>query len=245
MSARDAARRDLAALTFALFFPTAMTWFYFVAMHQEGGQDNPHVKAAFGVGKALQFGFPLAYVGCFELPSLLRRPPRPKWAGLGMGLCFGALVGTAMLIVFFAGLRHSPWLEKTPAQLLSRLQQFNLATPAGFLGVALFYSIVHSFLEEYYWRWFVFGRLERYLSLAGAMLVSSLGFMLHHVVVLYVYFPGQFWLLALPFALAVAVGGAFWAWLYHTTGTLYASWLSHALVDAAIMVIGYALLWPA
>ena len=73
--------------------------------------------------------------------------------------------------------------------------------------MALFISVFHSLLEEYYWRWFVFGRLERSLPLAAAIGISSLAFMAHHVFVLAYYFPGRFWSAAVPFSLCVAAGG--------------------------------------
>jgi membrane protease YdiL (CAAX protease family) len=38
------------------------------------------------------------------------------------------------------------------------------------------------------------------------------------------------------------VGGAFWAWLYHRSRSLWGPWLSHALVDATIFVIGWDLI---
>ena len=65
--------------------------------------------------------------------------------------------------------------------------------------------------------------------------------MAHHVIVLAVLFPGiwQFFTLALPLSLCVGVGGAVWCWLYQRTGSLYAPWISHMLIDAAIMFIGY------
>jgi hypothetical protein len=66
--------------------------------------------------------------------------------------------------------------------------------------------------------------------------------MAHHVIVLGVYLPGRFVSRALPFSLAIAVGGAVWAWLYGRADSLYPSWLSHLLVDAAIFVIGWDLL---
>jgi membrane protease YdiL (CAAX protease family) len=240
-----AAWRDVPAVTFALFFPLLMTWYYFVVMHhQEQAQTNRGLIVAYSAGKAIQFLFPVAYIALVE-PALLRScgrraSPRGWLAGIGFGLA----VAAAMLALYFSLLRGGSTLENTPAQLYSRLQGFNLATPLGFLGLAIFYCVVHSFLEEYYWRWFAFDRLQRYLPVAAAIILSSLGFMLHHVVLLYVYLPGQFWLFALPFSLAVAVGGAFWAWLYYFCGSLLPSWLSHLLIDAAIMLVGYDLLLP-
>ena len=41
----------------------------------------------------------------------------------------------------------------------------------------------------------------------------------------------------------VATGGAVWAWLYERTGSLWAAWLSHLLVDTAIMAVGYDLVF--
>jgi uncharacterized protein len=40
----------------------------------------------------------------------------------------------------------------------------------------------------------------------------------------------------------VAVGGAFWAWLYERTGSIFGPWLSHLLIDAGIFWIGYDLI---
>jgi membrane protease YdiL (CAAX protease family) len=38
---------------------------------------------------------------------------------------------------------------------------------------------------------------------------------------------------------SVAVGGALWAWLYRRSGSLLGPWLSHMLVDAALMAAGW------
>ena len=134
-------------------------------------------------------------------------------------------------------------MEETPAKILAKFKEMGLDSVAGFLTVAVFYCVCHSLLEEYYWRWFVFGWLTRHLRFWPALVLASLGFMAHHVVVLAVYFPGvrNFFALALPLALCVGIGGGAWCWLYHKTGSLIATWLSHLLIDAAIMWIGYDL----
>jgi membrane protease YdiL (CAAX protease family) len=77
-------------------------------------------------------------------------------------------------------------------------------------------------------------------SLPLAIGVSSLGFMAHHVCIVSVFF-GWFSPTSIGLSLAVAAGGAIWAWLYHRTGSLWGPWISHALVDAGIFVIGYDL----
>ena len=37
--------------------------------------------------------------------------------------------------------------------------------------------------------------------------------------------------------------GFFWAWLYEQTRSIWAAWLSHLLIDAGILLIGYDLLY--
>ena len=73
--------------------------------------------------------------------------------------------------------------------------------------------------------------------------LSSLAFMAHHVIIVATFFPGRFLTLAVPLSFGVAVGGAFWAWLYDRTGSLYPAWLSHLLVDAAILAVGYTMVF--
>ncbi len=112
--------------------------------------------------------------------------------------------------------------------------------------LAVFYSAIHSLLEEYYWRWFVFGQLSRICHIPMAIAVSSIGFAAHHVLVLGLYFgySGPAAMFTLLFTMAIVIGGAFWAWLYRASNSLISSWLSHALIDAAIFAIGYTMLAP-
>jgi membrane protease YdiL (CAAX protease family) len=123
----------------------------------------------------------------------------------------------------------------------AKVASFGVRSPGMFVLLGVFYSAVHSLLEEYYWRWFVFGRLRLLAAKAPAILVSSVGFAAHHVLVLALYF-GWASPLTWLFALCVAVGGAMWAALYDASDSLAAPWLSHALVDAAIFAIGYQLI---
>jgi membrane protease YdiL (CAAX protease family) len=146
-----------------------------------------------------------------------------------------------MVALYYLVLRDLPMLDRTPTMLKEKMEEFGVASPLGFAGFAIFITFFHSLLEEYYWRWFVFGWLRKHASLAVALTISSLGFMAHHVIVLSVYFPGQFWTAVVPFSLCVAGGGVAWAWLYERSGSIYSPWLSHLLVDAGLFAIGYDL----
>ena len=140
--------------------------------------------------------------------------------------------------------------EHTPVALVrnpdqrEELEGLGADTTGGFLVIAGFYSVIHSFLEEYYWRWFVYGRARHYLGPTRANLFSSLAFMAHHVVVINTFIPGDyFWTATIPLSLCVAIGGVAWSVLYERTGSIYGAWVSHALVDVAIMICGYDLVF--
>jgi membrane protease YdiL (CAAX protease family) len=227
------------ALAFALGFPSLLTWADFVLLARGGGQANLAQQLAYGLGKGVQFAWPLICVALWE--RRLPRPALPSLRGLEMGVLFGLLVAGGIFGLYFGILRDTPIFGATPERLRHKLEEFDLASPAGFALFAGFVIVPHSLLEEYYWRWFVFGQLRRRLTLPSAILHSSLGFMAHHVIVLAVFFPEQWFTAVLPFSLCLAVGGAVWAWLYERSGSLYAPWLSHLLIDAALFGVGYDL----
>jgi membrane protease YdiL (CAAX protease family) len=233
-----------AVLIFAMVLPTPLAWIYFVFLAKPPGSlDKPSflALAAYAASKVVQFAFPLIWVVAVDKRRLA--VGRPRWDGVAFGAGFGALVFAAALLVYQFWLRHTPILALAREKVLARLESFHVASPARYLVLAIFIACMHSLMEEYYWRWFVFGELKRLLAVPAAVVVSSLGFMAHHVVILWVYFPNHFWTAAMPFALCVAAGGAVWAWIYHRAGTLYAAWLSHFLADAAILVIGYEMVF--
>ena len=226
-------RWQVAALVFAMLFPTLGTWLWFVVL-----SGHALMQPAFGVAKVLQFAFPVIWVMGVERVPI--RPARPRARGIGLGLLFGLLVLGAMLTLYYSYLKTSRVLAGAPAEIGDKLTGLGVHSPWQFLALASFYSLAHSLLEEYYWRWFVFGRLSRISPLGLAIVLSSAAFMAHHVVVIGQYmkeFVAATWF----FSSCVGVGGAVWAWLFHRSGTLYGPWLSHLLVDAGLMWIGYDL----
>jgi membrane protease YdiL (CAAX protease family) len=121
--------------------------------------------------------------------------------------------------------------------------EFGIRSVPGFVGLAAFLAILHSFLEEYYWRWFVHAFLRNWLPFVPAALISGYAFTAHHVFVLDVYFPDRLWSAVVPFSLGIAFGGIVWAWIYERSGSLLGPWLSHLIVDAAVMAVGYDIMF--
>jgi membrane protease YdiL (CAAX protease family) len=163
-------------------------------------------------------------------------------AGVLDGLAFGAVVSGGMLLAYHFWLKPASVFSAATEPMVAKLTGIGLLTPAAFIALGVFYSLLHSLLEESYWRWFVFARLAENARLWVAIFVSSLGFAAHHVLVIGFYFgwaSPTTWL----FSAAVAMGGAVWAWLYHRHGSLVGPWLGHLLVDAAIFAVGYDLVF--
>ena len=230
-------RRDGLALLFAVSFPSVMSWIEFWILPNHSAGEGPDLHLVFALGKVVQFAFPLVYVFIVARGEL--KPSRPHLRGMGLAIGFGLLVMLGTFALYFLVLKNSGLFDGTSKQLAAWLAQFHANTPKFFFAMALFVSVLHSLLEEYYWRWFVFGRLQRYLPLGAALLIGGLAFMAHHVFVLGYYFPGRFWIATVPFSICVAAGGVVWGWMYHRYQNLYATWLSHLLADAAFMVVGY------
>jgi membrane protease YdiL (CAAX protease family) len=237
-------KRDAAGLVFALVFPTLSSWAYFeLFAAPEGTSDggNWRTQAAWVSGKAIQFAFPLIWVWVVEGSWVW--PSKPTQAGLELGLGFGLLVGGAALLLYYGLLRSHHLMAQAPEMMSDKARDFGISSPARYLLLAGFLSIVHSLLEEYYWRWFLFGRLRMRIPYMAAIVVSAAAFAAYHVINLAAFFPGKFWTFVVPLSTCIAVGGMVWAWLYARTGSIYAPWVSHLLVDVAIFAIGYDLLF--
>jgi len=238
---RNAPHRGLRwfGVIFALVFPTVITWGYFVfAARYPGGVQ----QATYLVVKTIQFAFPLVWVW-----AVLREPLRRRSAGsrgLLLGAAFSALVVAAGWLLFDLALRDTAAFSAAAAKIQEKIARFGIDATWKYAVLAVFYSLVHSLLEEYYWRWFAFGQLRGLVPIGPAILVSALAFTGHHVIVLNEFFRELPWL-AWLFSAGVAVGGVFWAWLYERTGSLYAIWLSHLVIDAGIFWIGYDLVGDA
>lgn len=145
---------------------------------------------------------------------------------LGWGLATGIVISIAILASEALLLR--PYLD--PKLLRTRIDAFGL-TEHYWLFVA-FIALVNSAYEEYYWRWFVFGRLLTYMRPLWAATVGGVAFALHHFIALNEAL-GSVGMAAL-LSFGVALGGIIWSWQYYRSGRLVGVWVSHILADVVI-----------
>ncbi|MFN7805031.1 MAG: lysostaphin resistance A-like protein [Planctomycetaceae bacterium] len=224
-------------LWFATLFPTALTLVYFVVLARESAGWQ---QLAFAVGKAIQFGWPVLWCLRHDRAALAWR-----WSGfrgMGLGVVLGLAVTASMLLFYRLYLVPHGLFAPAEEAIRAKVAGLDLATPARMLVLSVFYCLFHSFLEEFYFRWFLHRRLESRLGFWIAACWSGLAFMAHHVVVLATYLGLTSWLTWF-LALSIAIGGVLWAWLYRRSGNLWAPWICHAIVDAGIFLIGYHILF--
>ena len=224
---------EVGVIVLALVLPTCVTLLYFVVL----ATAPPQIQLLGYASKVFQFALPLLWV------VVLRReqgfwPHNGTTSGVAFGAVFGILVSVATLGLYYFVLKPYGWMDGAITVIQGKVVGFGVDRFAEYMLMAIFYSVMHSLLEEYYWRWFVFGRMRLVSSLRTAVIVSSLGFMAHHVLVLG-YFFGATNPLTYLLSISVAVGGAVWAVLYQRTDNLLGAWISHFLVDAAIFAVGF------
>jgi membrane protease YdiL (CAAX protease family) len=237
LSSPPATWADRVVVSVAMLIPSIVTWVYFIwlADRESAGQ-----QLVFAVGKSAQFALPVAWIALTQPGRLGLGRPKLRSATLdgGLGIGFGLAFVATMMVVYLAILKPEGGFDEVTPRIHEKVRGFGVDSTLSYLALAAFYALIHSGLEEYYWRWFVFGQLCRFQPMGVAAGISSLGFMAHHVILLGFYFGfASPW--AYVFSLSVAVGGLFWAWLYHRTNSIYSPWISHLIVDAGIFLVGY------
>ncbi len=158
----------------------------------------------------------------------------------GVGMAVGGLFGALVVGLLFFLIKATPLgavLDENAERIAGRIADLGVAEH--YLWFALFISFAHAALEEFYWRWFVFGQAEKLMRPGLAYIVASVGFASHHVVILSQFFPIGW---ALFLGACVGIGGAVWSWLYRRYNSYWAAWFSHMIIDLGLMWVGWEIL---
>lgn len=212
----------------ALTVPLIGSLIYFVWL-----PAHPVAKAVYGGTKLFTLVYPLCFLGWRET---LRGKPQQNWGRvIALGLLSGGVISLLGSLLMATPVGAMVWggagLVREKASALGFAQHYLL--------FALFISLFHSALEEFYWRGFVFGQLRNRLGAPISHGIAALAFSAHHLVVTLQFFPAP---LAFFLAACVAIGGVIWTQVYQHQGTLVGCWLSHLCVDAFLMTVGYQLI---
>jgi len=186
------------------------------------------------------FGWPLLGLAVLEMHPVhrIQLPPMPdakRLFSIGVGVVLGFAIFGLMALLMATPL-SSFVMDGAP---VVQEKMGKLGVIQHFFLFACAISILHSALEEYYWRWYVFKRLRWCFKGFAPHFIAAVAFSLHHFVITWIYFtPG----LAIFLGAAVGVGGFLWSLLYEKTGSLLGPWISHVIVDFAIFWVGYQML---
>ncbi len=222
-------RKEYFALIPAMTLPAVAALFYFVLF-----SDSATAKVLYAATKLFTVLWPFIALSLFVPRKLeLGLSAKALRSSAPLGIAVGCLIVLAML-----GIAYSPIggvIEASAGRIRQKADQLDILAHYWFFAV--FLSVIHSFIEEFFWRWFVYGTLRGLMGAWAAVSLASASFAAHHFIVLSEYLP-LIWVL--PFGLCVALGGAAWCLLYEKQRTVLGIWLSHMLVDFGIMAIGYS-----
>jgi len=159
------------------------------------------------------------------------------------GLGMGALTGAAIFaVVLGGGLLLAPVMIDAAA-VKEAAQRTGLDQPWRFMALAGYWITINSMIEEYVFRWFCQRQCERLVrDVRIAAVLSGLCFTIHHVVALRMQFP---WGATLLGSLGVFVGGTIWSAMYAKYRSIWPGYLSHAMVDVAVYIVGWKLIYGA
>ena len=223
------------AMVPALTVPILCALIYFVWMPQGNGG-----RGAYGVTKIWVLVYPLFFFGWIGLGGLARREDResnwPSWkvvalSGIGAGILISFL-GLMMVLTPVADV-----VRENGHRVGEKVD--GLGFREYFVPVAIFISVFHSAMEEYYWRWFVYGHLRQMVGHWPGHIIAAVAFTGHHFVLMAQLFPLSF---AISLSVLVGIGGLIWTLMYEWHGSVLGCWLSHLVVDAFLMIVGYRLL---
>jgi len=192
-------------------------------------------QAVFLACKLWVAALPLFWLLRVERGRLSWSPPR-QGGFLAAGL-LGLLIAAAIVAAYWLS-RSMGWLDV--AQVAERAARTGLGNRGVYLAGALYWVGLNSLLEEYVWRWFCLRQCERLFSGRRAVLAAAVGFTLHHVIALAAQFS---WPLAALGSGGVFVGGVVWGWLYLRYRSVWPCYVSHAIADLPIFVLGWRIIF--
>ena len=108
-----------------------------------------------------------------------------------------------------------------------------------FIYVAFYISLVNSFIEELFFRGYVFGKLRENASRLFSYIYSSGLFALYHVAIMGTWFSPWIFVLAM---IGLFVGGLIFNYLTEKFASMQASWFVHLMANLAINIVGFIML---
>ncbi|MCP4710805.1 MAG: CPBP family intramembrane metalloprotease [Planctomycetes bacterium] len=217
----------------AMLVPGAASLIYYVLLAETG-----FAFVVYGMAKIFLVIWPVAACWLWEKNSFKwsRFDVKKHLKAMPLGFITGGLIAALIIGIF----KFSPWsgyIQQFSGQVRGKAEDMKIINY--YVPFAILISLGHSLLEEYYWRWYVYGRMRKLVRPITAYLIASFTFAAHHYVVLGCFFP--IWATAI-LGTSVAIGGGLWCWMFCKQRSLAGCWVSHIMVDGVIFYVGYNLI---
>ena len=168
----------------------------------------------------------IRFINKSKVSARIKFNKKDLYIGLGLGtFCFMVLIITYFILKDLIDLNT----------IANELQTKSKVNPGNFLFVAFYITLINSFLEEFFFRGFIFLNLYELGFKKLAYLFSSILFAFYHIGIFKNWFNSGLVILAI-FGL-VSVGFIF-NYIDTKSKNFINSWIVHILADAAIMLIG-------
>lgn len=185
--------------------------------------------------KLVVFSLPIIlYTKMFGFRSIRNQFSNLKFSKLKLIFIFAICVYFFIISLFFL-LKDYIDLDVIRNNLLAKEN----ITASNFVYVSLYISFVNSFLEELFFRGFMFLSLTKSGSRRFAYLISSLVFSLYHVAIISAWF--NIWIFILIIVGLMFVGYIF-NYITEKLDSFLASWIVHIFANLAINTIGFMML---
>ncbi len=215
-------KKRLLLLFIAAFLPTI-------------AQLGAKLSGSYGIGLAVRILVHLvipvvavSYVSKISLKDAFLRPLHLKNKKKTIGLALLGSVGACIVIILslyiFIDILNFDAIRES-------LKKINV-TSSTYVYVALIIIFINPFLEEYFWRGFVFRVFDKYWK--GYW--TGLLFAIHHMIIIANWFNWWQFLLVTIFLSSI---GLLFNWMYKQTDSIYASWFTHFIADLIIISIGW------
>ena len=192
------------------------------------------------------FVFCITKVWLFGLPAYwhikIERKPFSWSPPVNGGWLMSFALGIGIILVIIGAYVLLGEMMIDQQTLYELLEPVGLTTPIKLAGAILFWVFINSVLEEYVFRWFITTKAS---ILFGndyyAIIFSAFLFTLHHALALY-FFGFIFWQIFIA-SFGLLSAAAIWSWLYLKYQSIWVCWLSHAICDVVVFLIGYRILF--
>lgn len=148
-------------------------------------------------------------------------------------LKLGILLGSvSLIIVISAYFVLNSFIDMN--SIIRDLQTKNI-TPSNFIVIGLYITFGNSFLEEIFFRGFIFLNLYELNLKKTAYIYSSVLFAVYHIGIFITWF--NIWLILLALIGLILIGLVF-NWLDTKSSNFINSWIVHILADVGVILVG-------